>query len=113
MEPRDGANSGGPTRRDRMLRMSLAHARETMRAPVADVIRRIETAIEDARRDGHAGVVAELERILAASRELESRVERLLDPATVASGSIGDPESAAAEIRHELRTPLNAILGYS
>src|SRR5215475_4250019 len=67
----------------------------------------------EATRHGRHDLEPDIDRILAATRDLTDRVERLIDADSHATWSIGgSPAGVQHALRHELRTPLNAIKGY-
>ena len=65
--------------------------------------------VEEVRDDGPADAAPDLQRVLAASRNLNVLVDGLMN------GKVAAPADAESEarLRHDLRTPMNAILGYS
>jgi signal transduction histidine kinase len=94
-------------------RMQGSSIRQQVLATVGIITGHAENVrIEAARHDRH-DLELDINRILAATRDLSDRVERLIDADTQATWSLGGLHLAAQQaLRHELRTPLNAIKGY-
>ena len=89
----------------------LAHLRHELRTPINAIIGYGEMLREDTKHDGFAG---DLDRILAAGRELSRLVDELLGapaPDGEARPNVQLTE-VAATVRHALRTPINSVLGY-
>src|SRR3546814_374508 len=95
-------------------RARLADIRQKLSAPVGAILGYQEIIIEEAERIGLEGARADLDRVLAAARNLSALIDRLLEfgsaPHAEAESGMGDIEM---RLRHDLRTPLNAIIGYS
>jgi adenylate cyclase len=106
---RDAAAS--PHRLERAL---VAFVRQDISAPAAAIVGFAEILLEDARRQGLAGLVPDLEKIHKAGLQLQDLLAALLDPAALAS-RIGGSDFAAfrGKLRHDLRTPLNGVKGYA
>ncbi|MGD2147754.1 MAG: response regulator, partial [Anaerolineae bacterium] len=90
----------------------LAHLRHNLRSPLNAVLGYAEMLIEDAEAAGQPDLLADLQRVHAAGRELLARLAEVLDPARFEAEPI-DTHSFEATLRHELLTPLSAVLGYS
>src|SRR5215475_9439261 len=92
-------------------RMQGANTREQVLATVGLITAHAENVHIEATQHGRHDLELDINRILAATRDLTDRVERLID--TQGVWSIGGLRPAAQQaLRHELRTPLNAIKGY-
>src|SRR5262245_14453057 len=94
-------------------RMQGADTREQVLATVGIITAHAEKVHIEAMRHGRHDLEFDINRILAATRDLTDRVERLIDADTLATWSMSGLHPAAQQaLRHELRTPLNAIKGY-
>lgn len=102
--PSPGAIARGP--QERLQQALAAFLRQEFGASVAAILGFIDILLEDARRDGRAEWIADLERM----REAGTQLSALIAAAVAADR----PEGAAFadRLRHELRTPLTAIKGY-
>ena len=89
----------------RLERAVVAFRRQEFGSSVAAIIGFLDILSEDARKQGHARVVADLERMRTAGEQLSG---------LIAQASDASPRGAdeTARLRHALRTPLNAIKGY-
>jgi class 3 adenylate cyclase/CheY-like chemotaxis protein len=93
-------------------RQALAtHVAQRMAGPAQAILGFQDLLLEQARDLGLSHLLADLERIGAAARQLNGLVDGLLDD--TATCPEGDGAEAEARLRHDLRTPLNAIIGYS
>ena len=86
----------------------VAHIRHELASPINGIIGYTEMLIEDATEETND----DLQKILAAARQLHTRVNELLRPDRTSAQDL-DLDAYGAHIRHELRTPINAINGYS
>jgi signal transduction histidine kinase/DNA-binding response OmpR family regulator len=94
-------------------RIQGANTREQVLATVGLISVHAENVHIEAMRHGRHDLELDIDRILAATRDLTDRVERLNGADPQAIWSIGGLNPAAQQaLRHELRTPLNAIKGY-
>jgi adenylate cyclase len=99
---------------ERVKRASLAHLRHELRTPVNAILGYSEMLGEDAREAGEQELLADLEKIRAAGRQLLSLIDRILHPDRIAATAAEqDLEAFGAELRHELRTPITAVIGYT
>jgi adenylate cyclase len=89
----------------RLERAVLAYRRQEFGSSIAAITGFIDILIEDARQQGHANFVPDLERMRAAGKQLSVLIEKAVDL------SLCDTDETA-RLRHEFRTPLNAIKGY-
>jgi adenylate cyclase len=96
----------------RASRIRLAHLRQELLSPVNALLGYAEIMHEEACRKGHPDILSDMNRVLAAARDLAGKVDRLVDGDRSKSrpGPLGCTREQ--ELRHELRTPLNAIKGY-
>jgi len=101
---KDGAASEAPLERAALL----AHIRHELASPINGIIGYTEMLLEDAAEETND----DLQKILAAARQLRRRVNELLHPDRTSAQDL-DLDAYGAHIRHELRTPINAINGYS
>ncbi|WP_018235369.1 adenylate/guanylate cyclase domain-containing protein [Ensifer sp. BR816] len=93
-------------------RQALAtHVAQRMAGPAQAILGFQELLHEQARDLGLVDLLADLERIGAAARQLNGLIGGLLDDQ--ASCPEGAGAEAESQLRHDLRTPLNAIIGYS
>ena len=105
--------SGSAEEAQRARRARLANLRQELLAPVGAILGYGEMLHEDAASNGPQEIVPDLERILTATRNLHTMVDRLLDKKLAESLFEGtDEASAQKKLRHDLRTPINAIKGY-
>jgi len=94
-------------------RMQGAGIREQVLTTVGIITDHAENVRIEATRHGHHDLGLDINRILAATRDLSDRVGQLIDTDTPVTWSLGELHPAAQQaLRHELRTPLNAIKGY-
>jgi class 3 adenylate cyclase len=86
---------------------------EQLSAPAIAIMGYAEMLMEDAVHADRAELLADLQRILDASRTLHRLILSLLDPETFQrhDGS-ADLVEFRRTLRHDLRTPINAIKGY-
>jgi len=85
-----------------------AFLRQEFGASVAAIIGFVDILLEDARKQGLAEFVPDLDRMRAAGAQLSTFIEQAVKPRTLSGkGGVGQ-----AQLRHDLRTPLNAIKGY-
>jgi class 3 adenylate cyclase/CheY-like chemotaxis protein len=99
------------TDRARAWRIQLAHLRQELLSPVNALLGYAEIMHEEAARKGRPDILPDMNRILAAARDLAGKIEGLLDGDRAKTS----PDSATVQeqkLRHDLRTPLNAIKGY-
>src|SRR5205085_12237499 len=101
---KDGAASEAPRGRAALL----AHIRHELASPSNGISGYTEMLLEDAAEQTND----DLQKILAAARQLRRRVNELLHPDRTSAQDL-DLDAYGAHIRHELRTPINAINGYS
>ena len=80
----------------------LADLRHELRTPLNAIIGYTEILLEEAEDDGLEDLIADLQKIHVAGKELLALVNNVLDPPTI-----------GAELDFRLRTPLNAIIGYA
>ncbi|TCN24710.1 adenylate/guanylate cyclase domain-containing protein [Sinorhizobium americanum] len=93
-------------------RQALAtHVAQRMAGPAQAILGFQELLLEQARDLGACELLADLERIGTAARQLNGFIESIVD--AKAGCPAGDAAEAEARLRHDLRTPLNAIIGYS
>jgi signal transduction histidine kinase/DNA-binding response OmpR family regulator len=94
-------------------RMQSANTREQVLATIGIITAHAENVHIEAMRHGRHDLELDINRILAATRDLTNRVERLIDADTQGTWSTRGLHPVAQQaLRHELRTPLNAIKGY-
>ncbi|MBA5775874.1 response regulator [Stappia sp. F7233] len=72
--------------------------------PARAVLGYQELVLDEVREQGPHEALGDLEKVLAAARQLNALIERLAE---------GGAPVVDARLRHDLRTPMNAILGYS
>jgi class 3 adenylate cyclase len=102
---------GGDSQRAR--RAMLANLRQELLAPVSAILGYGEILHEEAADNGPSEILPDLDRIMAAARDLFAMVDHMLDPALAKSlFEDEDDEAAQKKLRHDLRTPINAIKGY-
>ena len=91
----------------------LADLRQQLLAPVAVILGHGELLQEAARTRGLESILADLDRIVTAARDLHRLVDRRLggEPSEALFAET-DEEDAHRRLRHDLRTPINAIIGY-
>ena len=97
----------------RAKRAYLAHMRHELRTPINAIIGYSELLLEDAVDEGYEEFVPDLDKILAAGRELLDHVAAVLDPLGIEERTELDLEEYGINIRHALRTPLNTVVGFS
>jgi class 3 adenylate cyclase len=98
---------------ERLSRALTAFLRQEVQAPATAVTDFLDIIIEDARGLRLDHLLADLDRMRAASLHLNAFVDSLVKNA-LADGRQGEaPEAFHRRLRHDLRTPLNAIKGYS
>jgi adenylate cyclase len=90
---------------ERLKRALVAFVQQEFGASIAAIVGFLDFLIEDARKQGHADFVPDLERMRAAGAQLSALIVQAVEP------SLRDAD-AIARFRHEFRTPLNAIKGY-
>jgi adenylate cyclase len=90
---------------ERLERAVVAFVQQEFGSSIAAILGFLEFLIEDAREQGHADFVPDLERMRAAGAQLSALIVQAVEP------SLRDAD-ATARLRHEFRTPLNAIKGY-
>ncbi|HJU15986.1 MAG TPA: adenylate/guanylate cyclase domain-containing protein [Stellaceae bacterium] len=98
-----GARSQSHQRLEQAL---AAFLRQEFGASVAAIIGFTDILLEDARRDGLSGWIADLERMKAAGVQLSALITGIIE-ADRQGGAVLE-----SRLRHELRTPLTAIKGY-
>ena len=87
--------------------------RQELSAPVSAIVGYGEMLHEAAGKGGHDDMIPDLDRILAAARDLSAMVDELLDETRTRALFDGeDIAEAQKKLRHDLRTPINAIKGY-
>jgi adenylate cyclase len=91
----------------------VAYVRQELSAPAIAIMGYAEMLMDDVAQAGREPLIADLQRILDASRNLHGLITSLLDPATIhqTTGST-DLAEYRRTLRHDLRTPINAIKGY-
>ena len=82
--------------------------RHELRTPINHIIGYSELLLEEAEDGGLSALIADLQRIHTAGKDLLALVNDALDSARVDAGSVDLPALSEA-----LRTPLNAVVGYS
>ena len=88
--------------------------RQELSVPVSAIVGYGEMLHEAAGKGGHDDMIPDLDRILAAARDLSAMVDELLDETRARTLFDGeDIAEAQKKLRHDLRTPINAIKGYS
>lgn len=90
--------------RDIGIRAYAAIMAQKLADPARAILGYQELVLEEVREHGPEGALGDLEKVLAAARQLNALIECLAEG--------GAPE-VDARLRHDLRTPMNAILGYS
>jgi len=90
---------------ERLERAVVAFVQEKIGSLVAAIIGFLDFLIGDAREQGHADFVPDLQRMRAGGAQLSALIAQAVD-------SSPRDADATARLRHEFRTPLNAIKGY-
>ena len=98
---------------ERLDRALTAFLRQELQAPATAVTDFLDIIIEDARTTGLNQVLADLDRMHAASLKLNSFVKSVLEDNASQRRSDESFDAFNARLRHDLRNPLNAIKGYS
>ena len=91
----------------------LVNLRQRLLSPVDALVGYSELLREQAGKSDLQEMLADLDQILSAARELSQQVDNLLNHG--ASRKIFEQtnlEQAERQLRHDLRTPINAIKGY-
>jgi class 3 adenylate cyclase len=96
----------------RTERALVAYVRQELSAPAIAIMGYAEMLMDDAAQAGRDALIADLQRILDASRNLHRLILSLLDPAIVHQAAGADLDEYRRHLRHDLRTPINAIKGY-
>lgn len=101
-----------PPARDELLVQSARRAalRERFLAPANAILAYADMVLEDARRRGTPGVLADARRMAASAREV---VRRLLEVEALMLQGAQAPDEAVARVRHAIRQPMTAIRGYA
>jgi class 3 adenylate cyclase len=91
-------------------RAFVSHMRHELLAPVEAIIGYADALRHDA-QEGPADFVADIDKMLAASKKLYDLVERLIDPdaLTLEENNLADKLSQA---RHDIGNQLNQVVGY-
>lgn len=95
---------------ERVREAALGHMRHELRTPINGIIGYAEMVLEDL---GEGPLVADLERIRKAGRQLLDRVDTVLRPGSLAGDSPEELDALATQVRLDLRTPINAVVGYA
>ncbi len=106
------AGTGGPTPDGHQALWS--HLRHELRTPLNAIIGYSEMLLEDADDAGLTDLVADLDQVLSAGRQLLAIVNDLLDADKLASDDIAfNLESLIANLDYQARAPLNGVIGFS
>lgn len=96
-----------------LRRAVLATVRQELGAPITVIIGYAEMLLEDAAaRPELAEFAADLQRVLAAGRQLTAFVDRLVENVQH-DGEAMTEDAFRAWLRHDLLTPVNAVRGYA
>jgi adenylate cyclase len=98
---------------ERLGRTLTAFLRQEVQAPAVAVTEFLDMIIEDARRLKLDELLADLDRMRAASVQLTTFVKSIIRNSLSELQAGETPETFHHRLRHDLRTPLNAIKGYS
>ncbi len=107
-----GDGEGEPSEPDnqRVRAATLGHVRHELRTPINGIIGYSEMLLEDV---DDPSIVADLERIRAAGRQLLDRVDSVLRPEGLSGTTPEELEAFGEKVRVDLRTPINAVVGYA
>ncbi|MHC4846332.1 MAG: ATP-binding response regulator [Planctomycetota bacterium] len=112
----DGDAQGAPApatdEAARRRRVWLTGLRQDLLGPIVAILDYAEMLLEDCQGEEHANARADLEKVLAAGRQLRKMVDTFFEKSSIESGTL-DLDKLGSNIRHDLRTPLNHIIGYS
>ena len=97
----------------RLDRAPTAFLRQEVQAPATAVTEFLDMIIEDARRLQLKQILPDLSRMRAASAQLNTFVNAVIQSSPVDRKENEAPDEFHRRLRHDLRTPLNAIKGYS
>jgi len=98
---------------ERAQRARLTYIRQELLAPAGAIVGYAELLHEEAVSGKLDDMLADLDRVLEASHDLYSMVDRLLAGEAAQNFFHGaDPEAAQQKMRHDLRAPINGIKGY-
>jgi class 3 adenylate cyclase len=98
---------------ERLSRAFTAFLRQEVQAPATAVTDLLDMIIEDARSSQPESILADLNRMLGASVQLNAFVQGLIQDSSADRRNDEPLEAFHRRLRHDLRTPLNAIKGYS
>lgn len=98
---------------ERLSRALMAFLRQEVQAPAIAVNDLLNMIIEEARGSQPENVLADLNRMLSASTQLNAFVKTLMQDSASDRRKDESLEIFHRRLRHDLRTPLNAIKGYS
>ena len=98
---------------ERLSRALTAFLRQEVQAPATAVTDLLDMIIEDARSSQPESMLADLNRMRAASVQLNAFVKGLIEDSSANRRNDEALEAFHRRLRHDLRTPLNAIKGYS
>lgn len=108
-----GSNADGQTLdAGRTQRAFLAYMRHELRTPINAIVGYSEMLLEDMQEQSHSDLIADLQRIHAAGKQLLALVNDILDPAKVEQMAIINLDALGTHVRHAMRTPINAVIGY-
>ena len=91
----------------------LADLQQQLYAPVSAILEYGELLREQAEEAGLEEMLADLDKILIATRQLMGQVNQLLDADVALKLFETDVQEGERRLRHDLRTPINIIKGYS
>ena len=98
---------------ERAQRARLSYIRQCLLAPAGAIVGYAELLGEEAADGALEDMAADLDRVLEASHNLYSMVDRLLAGDAAQELFHGaDWQAAQQKMRHDLRTPINGIKGY-
>lgn len=90
----------------------FANLRHSLRTPLNTIIGFSEILLEDVEGQDEQGIIADLQKINVAGRQMLGIVNKILDPIKLDQAEL-DLNTIGANLHYELRIPLNAALGYS